>query len=80
MGADVKVVGKVAMVTGVPGLTGAPVKAADLRGGAALAVAAMGAEGTSEIYDIYHIDRGYDGFDRTFSDLGADIQRVEYKR
>jgi UDP-N-acetylglucosamine 1-carboxyvinyltransferase len=80
MGADVKVVGKVAMVTGVPGLTGAPVKAADLRGGAALAVAAMGAEGTSEIYDIYHIDRGYDGFDRTFSDLGADIQRVEYRR
>ena len=80
MGADIKVVGKVAMVTGVQELTGAPVKAADLRGGAALAVAAMGAQGVTDIYDIFHIDRGYDGFDSTFSSLGADIRRVEYKR
>lgn len=73
LGADISVVGKVAMITGVDKLTAAPVTATDLRGGAALVVAALGAEGTTEIYDSGHIARGYEGFDTMLRALGADV-------
>ena len=76
MGADIKLEGRVAIVTGVKRLTGATVKATDLRGGAALVVAALAAAGETEITEIAHIDRGYDRLEETLSALGADITRT----
>lgn len=75
MGADIRVEGRVALVTGLDHLTGASVKATDLRGGAAMVVAALAAQGASEITQIDHIDRGYDHIERAFAALGADIKR-----
>lgn len=75
MGADIRVQGRVAMVSGVPALHGAAVSAEDLRGGAALVIAALGAEGESIINDPGHIDRGYDGLDTALRALGADVQK-----
>lgn len=75
MGADIRVQGRVAMVSGVPALYGAAVSAEDLRGGAALVIAALGAEGESIINDPGHIDRGYDGLDTALRALGADVQK-----
>ena len=77
MGADIRVEGKVAVICGVPHLHGASVKSADLRGGAALVVAALGAQGKSEIGNLVHIDRGYYDLDGTLRALGADIKRVD---
>ena len=77
MGAQIRVEGRVAVVCGVPRLHGAPVHAADLRGGAALLVAALGAEGESRITGLHHMDRGYDGLERTLTALGAEIRRTE---
>ena len=76
MGADIRVEGKVAVVCGVERLHGAVLQAADLRGGAALVVAALGAEGRSEITGLHHMDRGYYGLEDTLRGLGADIVRV----
>jgi len=76
MGADIKVEGKVAVVFGVPRIYGAPLNATDLRGGAALVVAALGAEGVSTVSQVHHIDRGYEEIERVLSGLGADIQRT----
>ena len=76
MGADIRVEGRVAVVYGVPRLHGAQVQAADLRGGAALVVAALGAEGESRITGLHHIDRGYQDLSGDLSRLGADIRRV----
>ncbi len=73
LGADISVVGRVAMVTGVQKLQGAPVTAADLRGGAALVTAALGAQGETLVYDTGHISRGYEGLDKMLGSLGADI-------
>lgn len=78
MGADIRVEGKVAVVYAVPTLHGATVRAADLRGGAALLVAALGAEGSSTITGLQHVDRGYEDIDRVLCALGGRIQRVEY--
>ncbi len=75
LGADIKTEGKVALVYGVPKLCGCPVEATDLRGGAALVIAAMAAEGQSEIGEIHHIDRGYEKIEESMSYLGADIVR-----
>lgn len=75
MGADIKIDGRSAIIQGVPSLTSAPVKASDLRAGAALVLAGLVAEGTTEIDNIYHIDRGYDGIEKKFSQLGAKIYR-----
>ncbi|MCI8538386.1 MAG: UDP-N-acetylglucosamine 1-carboxyvinyltransferase [Oscillospiraceae bacterium] len=77
MGADIRVEGRVAVVCGVPRLHGAPVEAADLRGGAALLVAALGAEGESRITGLRHIDRGYDRVEEALTALGASVDRVE---
>lgn len=75
MGADIKVVGKAAVVTGVERLYGAKVAASDLRGGAAITVAALGAEGTTEISKVCYIDRGYESIEKTISSLGGEITR-----
>ena len=76
MGADISVDGKVAVVEGTGKLTGAPVKACDLRAGAALIVAGLAAHGVTEIEDIYHIERGYANLDAKLRQIGADIQTV----
>ncbi len=76
MGANISVEGRVAVIEGVDGLKGAPVKATDLRAGAALIVAALGAKGTTEIYDIYHVERGYENLEEKLRLLGADIVKV----
>ncbi len=77
MGANIQVDGKVAVVTGVSELTGAPVKATDLRAGAAMLIAAFMAKGTTEIEDIYHIERGYENVMDKFNSLGANIKRID---
>ncbi len=76
MGADIRVEGRVAVVCGVKGLHGATLRAADLRGGAALVVAALGAGGRSEITGLHHMDRGYFDLEGTLRGLGASIVRV----
>ena len=76
MGAKIQVNGTVAMVEGKTELTGAPVKASDLRAGAAMVIAGLIAEGTTEIEDIYHIERGYDGIVDKLRALGADIRKI----
>lgn len=76
MSADIQVKGTVATITGVKRLTGAPVKATDLRAGAAMIIAGLAAEGTTEISDIYHIERGYENIVEKLQALGADIKRV----
>lgn len=77
MGADIRVEGKVAVVYGVPILHGAAVRSADLRGGAALVVAALGAEGESTITGLQHVDRGYEDIDQVLRGLGGRIRRLE---
>ena len=77
MGANIRVEGKLAIIDGVSTLTGASVKATDLRAGAAMIIAGLMAEGTTEIRDIYHIDRGYENFEEKFIALGGDIHRVQ---
>lgn len=73
MGADISVDGKVAIIEGVEHLTGAPVKASDLRAGAALIIAGLATQGTTEIEDIFHIERGYEDMEVKLRNLGADI-------
>ena len=76
MGADIRVEGKVAVVCGVPALHGAKVRSTDLRGGAALAVAGVGAQGETLISGVYHIDRGYQDLCSDLACLGAKIVRL----
>ena len=78
MGANITVEGTRAYIEGVERLKGAPVKADDLRAGAAMLIAGLVASGTTEIEDILHIDRGYEDVVAKLSALGADIKRVEY--
>ena len=76
MGADIRIEGNTAIVTGVPRLTGAPVMATDLRASASLVLAGLVAEGETIVDRIYHIDRGYERIEEKLSALGATIQRV----
>ena len=76
MGADVTVRGRTAIVRGVNALHGANVAAGDLRGGAALVIAALKAEGRSVVSDLFHIDRGYAKMAEKFTALGANMTRV----
>lgn len=76
MGANFQVDGKIAVIEGVASLTGAPVKAPDLRAGAALLIAGLVGRGVTEIEDIQHIERGYEHIDEKLRSLGADIKRV----
>jgi UDP-N-acetylglucosamine 1-carboxyvinyltransferase len=77
MGADIKVEGHSAIIKGVKKLSAAPVMASDLRGGAALVLAGLVAEGITELSRIYHLDRGYVNLEKKLTSLGADIKRVE---
>ena len=76
LGARISVEGKVAVVTGVKNLSGAELMATDLRGGAALITAALGAEGVSRISGLSHIDRGYENIEGVLRSVGADIKRM----
>ncbi len=76
MGANIQVDGKVAVIEGVPQLHGAPVRATDLRAGAALMIAGLCADGVTEIEDIYHIERGYENIEVKLKGLGANIRKV----
>lgn len=77
MGAVIATSGNRATIAGVEKLHGADVKATDLRAGAALVMAGLVAKGTTRVFDIYHIDRGYSNLVEKLSKLGADIKRVE---
>ena len=77
MGADITVRGRSALIRGVEKLHGASLTAGDLRGGAALVIAALKAEGNSTILDISHIDRGYADFEGKLKKLGAKIRRIK---
>lgn len=77
MGANIKIDGRTAVIEGIDKLTGAEVKATDLRAGASLILCGLAAEGTTEITDVYHIDRGYVNIEGKLKALGADIERVE---
>lgn len=77
MGANIQVDGQVAVIEGVDSLQAAPLRASDLRAGAALVVAALGAKGTSEVDETSHIERGYENIVEKFQALGADIKRVD---
>ena len=76
MGANIKTDGRVAVIKGVQKINGTTVNATDLRGGAALIIAGLAAEGVTMIDNIYHIDRGYDRIEEKLIKLGADIKRV----
>jgi UDP-N-acetylglucosamine 1-carboxyvinyltransferase len=76
MGADIVIKGNTAVVKGVPRLQGAQVMATDLRASASLILAGLAAEGRTELSRVYHIDRGYQGIEKKFAALGADIKRV----
>jgi UDP-N-acetylglucosamine 1-carboxyvinyltransferase len=77
MGAKIVVNDRIAVIEGVEKLTGAPVRATDLRAGAALIIAGLMAEGTTNIYNIKYIDRGYYKIEEKLISLGADITRTE---
>ena len=77
MGAQITAQGKTAFFEGVPSLSGSPVYASDLRAGAALIIAGIIAEGKTEVYNIDHIDRGYENIEEKFRKLGAKIERVK---
>lgn len=76
LGADARTDGHHAVVRGVPRLSSAPVWASDIRAGAGLVLAALCAEGTTEVWDVFHIDRGYPRFVENLQRLGGDIERV----
>lgn len=78
MGADISVDGKVAVIEGTGKLTGAQVKACDLRAGAALIIAGLAASGITEIEDIYHIERGYENMDGKLRNVGACICKKRF--
>jgi UDP-N-acetylglucosamine 1-carboxyvinyltransferase len=77
MGADITIEGNVVIVKGVKKLMSAPIMMSDLRAGAALVIAALAAQGETEIRRIYHCDRGYEQLDKKLMTLGANIQRIQ---
>lgn len=77
LGADVRTDGHHALVRGRAGLSGAPVEATDIRAGAGLVLAGLVADGTTTIYGVSHIDRGYAGLVPDLARLGANVSRVE---
>lgn len=76
MGATIYADGKRAVFEGVSGLVGSPVYSSDLRAGAALIIAGIIADGVTEIYNLQHIDRGYENIEEKFTKLGAKIERI----
>ncbi|MDD3706527.1 MAG: UDP-N-acetylglucosamine 1-carboxyvinyltransferase, partial [Clostridiaceae bacterium] len=79
MGAKIETEGRVAVIEGVPKLSGAPVYATDLRAGAAMVVAGLTAEGRTTISNVGYIDRGYERLEEKLINLGAKIRRIEEK-
>jgi UDP-N-acetylglucosamine 1-carboxyvinyltransferase len=77
LGADISIEGPSAIVKGGKALSGAPVMASDLRASAALVLAGLAAQGTTEVSRIYHLDRGYEKIDEKLRRLGARIRRIE---
>lgn len=77
MGADISIDGQTATVTGVDRLKGAPVMATDLRASVSLIAAGLGAEGTTEVARVYHLDRGFERIENKLSKVGAQIRRVQ---
>ena len=77
LGAGITTSGHHAVVSGPRQLTGSVVEAPDLRGGAALAIAGLVAEGVTEVRGLHHVDRGYEAFDAKLAGLGAEVARVE---
>ena len=77
MGANIRIEHHYALVQGVRQLSGAPVISPDLRGGAALVLAGLVAEGETAVHDVFHIDRGYERFVEKLAALGADVRRVQ---
>lgn len=76
LGANIRRTGSIAVVIGTKRLSGAPVTASDLRASAALVMAGLVAEGTTQVHRVYHIDRGYERVEERFNALGASIKRV----
>ena len=77
LGIDIRVEGRMAVVEGVEKISGAPIKATDLRAGAAFVIAGLIADGITEVYNLQYLDRGYENIEDKFRELGADIERVE---
>lgn len=77
MGADIRIEGHHAVINGRPSLSGAPVRVPDIRAGAALAIAALRAEGETVLTDAFHLDRGYENFEAKLQALGADVTRLK---
>ena len=77
MGAKITAQGKSAVFEGVKSLNASPVYATDLRAGAALIIAGIVAKGKTEIYNLEHIDRGYENIEEKFRKIGANIQRIK---
>jgi len=75
MGADIRTEGHHAVIRGRERLSAAPVRAMDIRAGAAMAIAALGADGVTEIAEIHHVDRGYEDFEAKLESLGAQVRR-----
>ncbi len=75
MGADIRTEGHHAVIRGVPRLSAAPVRALDIRAGAAMVIAALCADGVTEIDDMQHVDRGYEDFEAKLEGLGAEVRR-----
>jgi UDP-N-acetylglucosamine 1-carboxyvinyltransferase len=75
MGADIRTEGHHAVIRGVERLSAAPVRALDIRAGAALVLAALCADGVTEIADMQHVDRGYEDFEAKLEGLGAEVRR-----
>jgi UDP-N-acetylglucosamine 1-carboxyvinyltransferase len=76
MGANIKVHGASAIVRGMPGLSGAPVMASDLRASFGLIVAGLAAKGETTVNRVYHLDRGYEAAEQKLAACGADIERI----
>jgi UDP-N-acetylglucosamine 1-carboxyvinyltransferase len=80
LGADIRIEGNTAIITGVPELTAAPVMATDLRASASLVLSGLVAKGVTEVDRIYHVDRGYERIEEKLEQLGARIKRVNPRR
>lgn len=79
MGADIRLLGNTALIRGVPSLQGAQVVASDLRAGASLLLAGLAASGTTDVYAVHHIDRGYVFIEERFNRLGGRLKRMHYR-
>ncbi|MBQ7669039.1 MAG: UDP-N-acetylglucosamine 1-carboxyvinyltransferase [Clostridia bacterium] len=77
LGANIRIEGRSAIIEGVKNLTGSFVNSPDLRGGAALIIAGLAAKNVTEVYNLDHVDRGYENFEQKLKNLGAKIERVK---